>query len=149
MNILEHYIEKIYSKKNITEEYRKKVNNSITEKYYVVDIKYDCYGSVSRDKKIMSESEYNDMIEKGYFMAQKEDEFMDTNNILEFSNIKSQYNHTDVVLKNIEILSTDIFKNINLTEEDKNYICNEIILATGALERIKTILNDNLNDSID
>lgn len=74
---------------------------------------------------------------------------MDINNILEFSNIKSQYNHTDVVLKNIEILSTDIFKNINLTEEDKNYICNEIILATRALERIKTILNDNLNDSID
>ena len=32
MNILEHYIEKIYSKKDITEEYRKKVNNSITEK---------------------------------------------------------------------------------------------------------------------
>lgn len=69
MNILEHYIEKIYSKKDITEEYRKKVNNSITEKYYVVDIKYDCYGSISRDKKIMSKSEYNDMIEKGYFMA--------------------------------------------------------------------------------
>lgn len=74
---------------------------------------------------------------------------MDINNVLEFSNIKSQYNHTDVVLKNIEILSTDILKNINLTEEDKNYICNEIILATGALERIKTILNDKLNDSID
>ena len=73
---------------------------------------------------------------------------MDINNILEFSNIKSQYSHIYIVLKNIEILSTDILKNINLTEEDKNYICNEIILATGALERIKTILNDKLNDSI-
>jgi transcriptional accessory protein Tex/SPT6 len=69
MNLLEHYIEKIYSKTDITEEYRKKVNNAITEKYYLVDMTYNSYGSVTRTKKMMSESEYNDMIEKGYFMA--------------------------------------------------------------------------------
>jgi t-SNARE complex subunit (syntaxin) len=79
------------------------------------------------------------------------------NEIVEFinrySNIKVEYNNTENVIKNIDMLHKDILKNLDLqkeiSREERNIICDEIILATGALERIKNILNDNLNDSID
>lgn len=79
------------------------------------------------------------------------------NEIVEFinrySNIKVEYNNTENVIKNIDMLHKDILKNLDLqkeiSREERNIICDEIILATGALERIKNILNDSLNDSID
>jgi ATP sulfurylase len=62
--LLKRYIQKT----DITEEYRKKVNNVITEKYYLVDMSYNSYGSITRTKKMMSESEYDKIIKQGYFM---------------------------------------------------------------------------------
>lgn len=76
------------------------------------------------------------------------------NEIVEFinrySNIKVEYNNTENVIKNIDILHKDILKNLDLqkdiSREERNIICDEIILATGALERIKNILMDKMNE---
>mgnify|MGYP000233552944 FL=1 len=80
---------------------------------------------------------------------------MDFNNeiaefINRYSNMKAQHEHTENVIKNIDILHKDILKNLDLqkdiSREERNIICDEIILATGALERIKDILMEKMNE---
>lgn len=70
--------------------------------------------------------------------------------INKYSNIKAQHEHTENVIKNIDILYKDILKNLDLqkdiSREERNVICDEIILATGALERIKDILMEKMNE---
>ena len=69
MNLLEHYILKIYSKKDVTKQYEKSVGKKLDEKLYEVEMKVDCYGSVETVKRIMGENEFAEAERKGYYMA--------------------------------------------------------------------------------
>lgn len=69
MNLLEHYIEKIYSEKDITLKYMKNMGKIPSEPIIEVDLEYNCYGNIKRNIQIFSESAWKETKEKGYFMA--------------------------------------------------------------------------------
>lgn len=59
MNLLEHYIIEVHNVK----EYKKYPN------MLEVEVTYDCYGDIKRDKHITSKEQWEKDIENGYFMA--------------------------------------------------------------------------------
>ena len=65
MNLLEHYVEKIYSVEDVTKEFEEKIGYAPHEKLYKVDMDINCYGV----KKSMFEKEYLFMKKNGYYMA--------------------------------------------------------------------------------
>lgn len=69
MNLLEHYIEKIYSKEDVTDEFEKKIGHKPHERLYLLDIDVNCYGRKERIKKRFFESELNFAEKNGYYMA--------------------------------------------------------------------------------
>lgn len=69
MNLLEHYVEKIYSEKDITQEFEEKTAIEPYEKVYLVDMDVNCYGVMERVQKDMFETEYKLMKQNGYYMA--------------------------------------------------------------------------------
>lgn len=69
MNLLEHYVEKIYSVEDVTKEFARKIGNIPHEKLYKVDMDINYYGVKARVKKNMFEKEYLFMKENGYYMA--------------------------------------------------------------------------------
>ena len=73
MNLVENYIKKIYSEEDITEEYREQIKKEPSEKLIQVDIEYNCYGSVRRDKMTFIQSMWEEAKRKGYFLGQNND----------------------------------------------------------------------------
>lgn len=69
MNLLEHYVEKIYSEKEITQEFEEKTKIETHEKVYLVDMDVNCCGVIERVQKDMFETEYKLMKQNGYYMA--------------------------------------------------------------------------------
>lgn len=69
MNLLEHYIEKIYNETEITEEFEKAIGYKPYERYFIVEMDIDCYGHKERVKKSLFESELKQAKENGYYMA--------------------------------------------------------------------------------
>lgn len=69
MNLLEHYVEKIYSVEDVTKEFEKKIGHTPHENLYKVDMDINCYGVKERVKKSMFEKEYLFMKKNGYYMA--------------------------------------------------------------------------------
>lgn len=69
MNLLEHYVEKIYSVADVTEEFEKKIGHKPHEKLYKVDMDINCMGNKERVTKSLFEKEYLFMKQNGYYMA--------------------------------------------------------------------------------
>lgn len=71
MNLLEHYIEKIYSERDVTEEFDKKISQrrEPNEKVFLLDIEVDCYGIKERVERYFYEGELKEAKAKGYYMA--------------------------------------------------------------------------------
>lgn len=69
MNLLEHYIEKIYSVTDVTEEFEKEIGHKSHEKLYKVDMDINCMGNKERVTKSLFEKEYIFMKQNGYYMT--------------------------------------------------------------------------------
>lgn len=71
MNLLENYIEKIYSEKDVTEEFDKRISQRCNpnEKVFILDMEVNCYGRKERVKRYFYESELKEAKAKGYYMA--------------------------------------------------------------------------------
>lgn len=63
MNLLEHYIEKVHSVREVHNEY------DLKHAYCEVDVTYDCYGQKERKKRLFQKSEWEKAKRRGYFMA--------------------------------------------------------------------------------
>lgn len=66
MNLLEHYIRKVIFVEPCTEEWVKEFPD---RELLEVTVTYDCYGVIETRTYIWSREQYEDIIEKGYFMA--------------------------------------------------------------------------------
>lgn len=69
MNLLEHYIEKIYSEKDVTEEFKEKIGHEPHERLFLLDMDVNCHGCQERVQKRFFESELNFAKKNGYYMA--------------------------------------------------------------------------------
>ena len=75
MNLLEHYILTIYSVNDITDEYEFYMKSEhdpsyiSKEKVYRVKLLIDCYGNHKVTEQIWSKSEYEQNVERGYFLG--------------------------------------------------------------------------------
>lgn len=69
MNLLEHYIEEIYSETEVTEQFKERIGHEPHERIFLLDMRVNCYGTEERVKKRFFETELNEMREKGYYMA--------------------------------------------------------------------------------
>lgn len=69
MDLLEHYIRKIHSVKNITQDFEKHCGYVPEEDLYEVDLTYDCYGMEKRTKTTFWESNFERVKQCGYYMA--------------------------------------------------------------------------------
>lgn len=66
MNLLEHYIIEVHSIVDLT---HKVTCIKSDTKYLEVDVSYDCYGIVERNKLILTQDEWDYILERGYFMG--------------------------------------------------------------------------------
>lgn len=69
MNLLEHYVEKIYSVTDVTKEFENEIGHKSHEKLYKVDMDINCMGIKERVTKSLFEKEYLSMKQNGYYMA--------------------------------------------------------------------------------
>ena len=69
MNLLEHYIEKIHSETEITDDFTRKAGYPPKERMFKVEMDVDCYGVKERAVKVFFESEWTTAKENGYYMA--------------------------------------------------------------------------------
>ena len=51
------------------DKYEKAIRQKPKEPLYEVDVTFDCYGVVERNKRIMSKSEFEQAKKQGYFLA--------------------------------------------------------------------------------
>ena len=74
MNLLENYIEKIISVKDVTKEWEKRMQEE-DQNYIELDpmlqvaIIVNCYGQTERTTKMFHKSEWDKIQEQGYYMA--------------------------------------------------------------------------------
>lgn len=66
MNLLECYILEVHSVIDVTNKIRRIAHDT---KYLEVDITYNCYGSLSRAKRIFTQDEWDYILERGYFIG--------------------------------------------------------------------------------
>lgn len=69
MNILEQYIDEVYSVEDVTKEMEEHVIAVGDERWLRVRMKVDCYGSKSDTEQIFRASEWEEAKKKGYFMG--------------------------------------------------------------------------------
>ena len=69
VNLLEHYIKEIHSVKDITSKVIERCGYEPSEPLLEVDLTYDCYGVVTRNKRIFCESDFEIAKKQGYFLA--------------------------------------------------------------------------------
>lgn len=69
MNLLEHYIQEVYSIKDVTEEWEKLMGRKANESFVKVKMCVNCYGQVSITEKIFCLSEWEQVKSQGYYLA--------------------------------------------------------------------------------
>lgn len=74
MNLVEHYIRRIISATDISDQYEKEMkkydpNYELKEAMYEVKLEYDCYGHIDECTEWWKKSYYIEVLEKGYFLA--------------------------------------------------------------------------------
>lgn len=68
MNLLRHDIKEIHSVEDITDAFTKHAGYTPDESFLSVDMTYDCYGMVVREKQSFWESDFKKAKEAGYFL---------------------------------------------------------------------------------
>lgn len=66
MNLVEHFIVTVHAVEDVTNKFKKK---EPSERILAVDLTYNCYGRVKRQVHYFRESEWNQAVDKGYFLA--------------------------------------------------------------------------------
>ena len=66
MNVLEHYIVEVHSVEPYTSDWTPRFPD---REFLKVDLTQDCYGRVERGTHIFNTKEWEDIQEKGYYMA--------------------------------------------------------------------------------
>ena len=69
MNLLENYIQEIYSVEDVTKHFIEKTNQEPKEPLIKVKLKVNCYGNVEDKVKIFFLSEWEEAQKQGYYMA--------------------------------------------------------------------------------
>lgn len=69
MNLLEHYIKEIHSVNDITNQFIKSCGYEPAESLLEVDMTYNCYGVIERNKKTFWKSDFEEVKKHGYFMG--------------------------------------------------------------------------------
>ena len=69
MNILEQYIDEVYSVEDVTKEMEEHGIAVGDERFFRVCMKVDCYGNKSDTEQIFRASEWEEVKKKGYFMG--------------------------------------------------------------------------------
>lgn len=69
MNLLENWIEKIYSEKDITEDFVKRVGHAPYERLIQVELDINCYGRKEHVQQRFYETEWNAAKKNGYYLA--------------------------------------------------------------------------------
>ena len=69
MNLLEHYIKEIHNVEDVSDEYERAIGHKPKEPLYEVDVTFDSYGVVERDRRFMDKSEFEQAKKQGYFLA--------------------------------------------------------------------------------
>lgn len=69
MNILENYIDEVYSVEDVTEQMEEHGIAVGGERFFRVRMSVDCYGNKSVKKQIFRASEWEEAKKKGYFMG--------------------------------------------------------------------------------
>lgn len=69
MNLTEHYILKIYSVDDITEEYERKTGRKAKEPLVIAHMKIDCYGNKLVCERIFGVSEWEKAKKQGYLLS--------------------------------------------------------------------------------
>lgn len=69
MNILEQYIDEVYSVEDVTEEMKAHGISTGDELFFRVRMSVDCYGNTSDTEQIFRASEWEKVKKKGYFMG--------------------------------------------------------------------------------
>lgn len=65
MNLVEHYIEEVHSVKPYVEDWTRKLNKP----FVIVELTYNCYGTLGEHKWVYSVDEWNDIREKGFYLG--------------------------------------------------------------------------------
>lgn len=69
MNLVEHYIEKVFSETDVTKEFKKGNGYAPHERIYLIDMDVNCYGVKERVQKYFFESELISAKKNGYYMS--------------------------------------------------------------------------------
>lgn len=69
MNILEQYIDDVYSVEDVTKEMEEHGIAVCDERFFRVCMKVDCYGNKQDTEQIFRASEWEEAKKKGYFMG--------------------------------------------------------------------------------
>lgn len=64
MNLVEHFIVTVHAVEDVTRKMKEP-----SERILAVDLTYNCYGRVERQVRHFRESEWNQAVERGYFLA--------------------------------------------------------------------------------
>lgn len=66
MNVLEHYIIKVHKVTPYRAEWTKELPD---KKYVTADITTNCYGVTKRENRVFSQTEWDEAVEKGYYLG--------------------------------------------------------------------------------
>lgn len=66
MNVLEHYIVKIHSVVPYRAEWTKELPD---KKFVTADITTDCYGSIKRESRVFSQTEWDKVVKRRYYLG--------------------------------------------------------------------------------
>lgn len=69
MNLLEHYIQEVYSVKDVSDEVKSKLGVYPKERLLCVKMRVDCYGICEDKEKIFTISEWYKVKQKGFYMS--------------------------------------------------------------------------------
>lgn len=69
MNLVEHYIENVFSETDVTKEFEKSNGYAPHERIYLIDMDVNCYGVKERVQRCFFESELISAKKNVYYMA--------------------------------------------------------------------------------
>lgn len=69
MNLLEHYIKKVYSIEDVTKEYEKAVGRKLEQPALKVTMQVNCYGTEEKTTQYFLQKEWEHVSKQGYYMA--------------------------------------------------------------------------------
>ena len=69
MNLLKQYIVKVYSVKDVTNEYVKTIGRQLEQPALKVTMKINCYGTEEKTTQYFLQKEWEHALKQGYYIA--------------------------------------------------------------------------------